>query len=182
MPNSGLFVLLVLLAACGGRDAASGKETASATTGQNGAAESPNARSACDLATEAEIGALAGTMVRAEAGRAGRGWSTCEYMGTANDVPYLSVTAHFSNGGEAFETYRAGMGIAGDMMRAAEGVELDSIVKPGPVPGLGDAAIYVELGPSVVLDGDHFLELMLFYMPDARAKFRPLAEMLLARM
>lgn len=182
MRDTALGVLLAGLVACGGADAAGGRVDEPQSAGQTESAEPAAGRSACDLATEAEIGALAGETVRAKAGRAGRGWSTCEYLGTANEVPYLSVTAHFSNGGEAFEIYRAGMGIAGDMWRAAEGVELDSVVKPGPVPGLGDAAIYAELGPSVVLDGDRFLELMLFYMPDARAKFRPLSQMLLDRM
>lgn len=182
MRNTGLFVLLAGLAACGGSDAANGRETARATAGQDGAAESPDARSACELASEAEIGAIAGEAVSAKPGKGGPGYSSCEYWGAVSKAPVLGVTAWFRGGREAFEIYRSGMGMAADMIWSAEGVELDSIVQPGPVPGLGDAAVYAELVPSVVLDGDRYLELFLFYLPDAKAKFRPLSELLLSRM
>lgn len=68
----------------------------------------------------------------------------------------------------------------GSLMRASEGAELDSIVKPGPVAGLGDSAAYAELAPGVVLQGD-VLELTTFHLPDARRNFRPLAQKVLAR-
>jgi hypothetical protein len=66
-------------------------------------------------------------------------------------------------------------------MRASEGVELGSIVKPGPVAGLGDSAAYAELAPGVVLQDDVFLELTTFHLPNARTHFRPVAEKVLAR-
>lgn len=177
-----VLVALAVVGACSGAEAGSGGGNVSVDQDQAQAAEQAAGRSACDLATEAEIGGFAGEGVTAKPGKSGRNYSTCEYWGATSGVPVVSVKAYFSGGQEAFEIYRSGMGMANDMWRAAEGVELDSVVKPGPVQGLGDAAVYAELVPSVVLEGDHFLELMLFYLPGAKAKFRPLAEMMLERM
>lgn len=177
-----LVMALAGVTACSGAEAGSGNGKGDPGAAQAQAAAQAAVRSACDLATEAEIGGFAGEGVTAKPGKSGRNYSTCEYWGATSGVPVVSVKAYFSGGPEAFEIYRAGMGMANDMWRAAEGVELDSVVKPGPVQGLGDAAVYAELVPSVVLDGDHYLELMLFYLPGAKAKFRPLAEMMLERM
>jgi hypothetical protein len=74
-----------------------------------------------------------------------------------------------------------GYGMARTMMRSAEGAELDSIVKPGPVAALGDSAIFADLMPSIVLDDDVMLEMYLFHMPDAARTFRPLAQTILQR-
>ena len=165
---------------CGGSESA-GEKTADAVRG-SGTAVADVSRNACELVTTAEMAELAGEPVEARAGKAGRGYSSCEYWGTRNEVPYLSVTAYWTGGRAAWETYRAATGIAADLMKAAEGVELDSITKPGPVPGLGDAAVYSELIPAAVLRGDQFLEIHLFYLPDAKRKFRPLVEGMLARL
>jgi hypothetical protein len=161
--------------------ACGGPEGARAPDDDRGGADG-GARSACELLTSAEMAELAGEPVQARPGKSGPKHSECEYWGTTNEVPYLSVTAYWSGGRDAWETYRTGMGIAGDLVRAAEGVELDSITKPGPVSGLGDAAVYSELVPAAVLRGDQFLELHLFYLPDAKRKFRGLVERMLARL
>jgi hypothetical protein len=174
-------VAALVTLACGGADNSDGK-TVEAVAGRPETAVTEGSRNACELVTTAEVAALAGEPVEARVGKRGRGYSSCEYWGTRNEVPYLSVTAYWTGGRNAWETYRAATGMAADLMKAAEGVELDSITKPGPVPGLGDAAVYSELTPAAVLRGDQFLEIHLFYLPDAKRKFRPLAERMLARL
>jgi hypothetical protein len=76
---------------------------------------------------------------------------------------------------------------AGDKMLAgSEGVGIDSlakagVVKAGPVQGLGDAAYFSDLLPSLVLKGDVLLELNMALLKKPESKFRPLVEKLLAR-
>jgi hypothetical protein len=176
----GLALVALVTLACGGPDAAGGKTDGAAVRSDGAQAEV--SRNACELVTSAELAELAGEPVHARPGKGGRAYSACEYWGTRNEVPYLSVKAYWTGGREAWETYRTATGMAADVMKATEGVELDSITKPGPVPGLGDAAIYSELVPAAVLRGDQFLELHVFYLPDARRKFRPLVERMLARL
>ena len=67
-------------------------------------------------------------------------------------------------------------------MEKQEGVALDSIVKQGPVPGLGDGAYFSPLLPSLLLKGDTLVEIMMPTVKDPEAKFRPLANKLLGRM
>ena len=172
---------------CGNSGSRADRETEAAAetrgSAENvGSNDAGRVRNACELASAEEIGAFAGQVVTPKPGRGGRNYSTCLYWAGTPGLAVIEVEAYFRGGQEAFETYQSAMGMAADLMQSAENVELDSIVKPGPVPGLGDAAVFAELGPSVVLDGDRYLELMLFHLPDARAKFRPLAELLLSRM
>ncbi len=176
---SAVFAAAVMALACGTETA--GRKPAGAAGGSEAAATGAS-RNACELITADEMAGFAGEPVEARPGRSGRGYSKCEYWGTRNEVPYLSVTAYWTGGREAWETYRSATGMAVDVMKAAEGVELDSITKPGPVPGLGDAAVFSELVPAAVLRGDQFLELHVFYLPDAKRKFRPLVERMLARL
>jgi hypothetical protein len=76
---------------------------------------------------------------------------------------------------------------AGDkMLASSEGVGIDSlakagVVKAGPVQGLGDAAYFSDVLPSLVLKGDVLLELNMALLKDPERKFRPLAEKLLGR-
>lgn len=177
---SAVLAAAVMALACGGTETAGGK-TAEAAGGSETPATGAS-RSACELVTTAEMAGLVGEPVEPRPGKSGREYSKCQYWGTRNEVPYLSVTAYWTGGREAWETYRSATGMAADVMKAAEGVELDSITKPGPVPGLGDAAVFSELVPAAVLRGDQFLELHVFYLPDAKRKFRPLVERMLARM
>lgn len=167
------------LVACGGSD--SPERSAGRDPSAAAAADAP-ARSACDLITGAEMEAIVGEAVEVRPGPAGPTESKCEYWGSVNKLPYFSLTAYWRGGREQWEIHASGYGQAADLMRQAEGVELDSIVQPGPVPGLGDAAIYAELLPAVVLDGDRMLEMYLFYLPNAKRQFRPLAEKILSRL
>ena len=55
-------------------------------------------------------------------------------------------------------------------------------LKAGPVKGLGDAAYFSDLLPSLVLKGDVLLELNMALLKDPESKFRPLVEKLLERL
>jgi len=54
-------------------------------------------------------------------------------------------------------------------------------VKQGLVPGIGDAAYFSPLLPSLVLKGDTLFEIKFALAPKADAKFAPLAARLLAK-
>jgi hypothetical protein len=132
--------------------------------------------------SEAEVAALAGEAVTARpAKRGGPTWSGCEWFGRTTKTPYLGLTVYWSGGREQWDIRGAGYAMAKDVTGAAEGADLDSIVKPGPVAGLGDAAIFADLMPAAVLEGDRMVELMVFHLPGAKAKFRPLAAKVLER-
>jgi hypothetical protein len=172
-----------MAAACGGdRDTGASKTGGSSETGGGTAAPQASApRDACALLSTAEVAAIAGEPVAARPGRSGRTFSGCGWFGTQSGTPYLELTVYWTGGREQWQSWRAANQMAGSLMRANEGVELDSIVKPGPVAGLGDSAAYAELAPGVVLQGDVLLELTTFHLPDARRNFRPLAQKVLTR-
>jgi hypothetical protein len=139
-------------------------------------------RSACDLVTAAEIEAMAGEPVEVRPGDASAFQSSCEYWGTTHQVPFLGLKVYWTGGREQWDVQASAYALASGIFRQSEGVELDSIVKPGPVQGLGDAALFQGLLPSLVLEGDVLLEMILFYLPDAEARFRPLATLILGRL
>lgn len=169
------------LLSCGGSE--SGGEGDDASSADDASAAQPSAtRSACDLVTAAEMEAITGEAVEVRPADVGASYAKCEYWGTVNQVPYFSVTAYWSGGREQWDIATSAMGMAEDLFREAEGVELDSIVQAGPVQGLGDAAVFADLTPAMVLRGDQLLEMYLFYLPDAKRNFRPLTEKMLGRM
>ncbi|HSJ63024.1 MAG TPA: hypothetical protein VK922_03860 [Gemmatimonadaceae bacterium] len=166
------------VSACGGNSG----EPADAMAGGAGEATGTMApRDACAVLTESEVAAMTGEPVSERRGEGGTTYSECGWFGTQTETPYLELTVHWRGGRETWEVQRMGYGIARDMMRTAEGAELDSIVRPGPVPALGDSAIFAELMPAIVLDDDVMLEMYLFHLPDAALRFRPLAATILTR-
>jgi hypothetical protein len=72
-------------------------------------------------------------------------------------------------------------GLGNAVMKQAEGVAIDSVVKQGVVAGIGDQAYFSELLPSLVLKGDVLFELKLALVPEAGAKFAGLAKKLIAK-
>ena len=175
-------VASLVLAACGGGEQPASEPPQDSEGSTAGATEAEPVRSACDLLMREDIEAIAGEPIDVRSIATGRTESKCEYWGTLQQVPYLGLTAYWTGGQEQWDIQASGYAAAAELFRAAEGVELDSIVQPGPVPGLGDAAIYADLVPSVVLEGDVLLELFVFYLPDSRRHFRPLVEKALSRL
>jgi hypothetical protein len=165
------------LSACSGNSG----EPADAMAAGAGEATGTMARDACAVLTESEVAAMTGEPVSERRGEGGTTYSECGWFGRQTETPYLELTVHWRGGREMWDVQRLGYGMARAMMRGAEGAELDSIVRPGPVPALGDSAIFAELMPSIVLDDDVMLEMYLFHMPDAGRRFRPLAETILTR-
>ena len=72
--------------------------------------------------------------------------------------------------------------MAKSMIQNQEGVALDSVVKVGPISGLGDKAIFSPLLGSIVLKDDVMLEIQMWYLPKPEAQFRPLVTKMLSRL
>ena len=83
---------------------------------------------------------------------------------------------------EGWEIMAGARGAAKDIIQKEEGVALDSIVKSGPVAGLGDKAFFSDLLPSLVLKDNVLLEFMMPLLPNKAAQFRPLATKALSRL
>ncbi len=170
------------MASCGGRGTGKSGEAGGGGGGGAPAATASAPRDACTLLTTDEVAAITGEPVTARPGRSGRTFSGCGWFGTRSQMPFLELRVYWTGGREQWESWRMANQMAGALTRASEGVELDSIVKPGPVAGLGDSAVYAELAPGVVLQGDVFLELTSFHLPEARRHFRPVAQKVLSRL
>lgn len=172
----GVLTLAALVSACGGRD------TVNTADAEAKAPPATASRNACELVTADEMAALSGEPIDVKPGKSSKWSSKCEYWGRTSQTPRLMLTVIWTGGREAWEARATAMGMAEDLTRASEGVSVDSIVAPGPVQGLGDAAIYSELVPARVLKGDVMLEMNVFYLPSAKTKFRGLAELMLGRL
>lgn len=111
--------------------------------------------------------------------------STCQYE-DKDGAPVFILTVYWKGGKNQWDASTAARGAGDRMLAGAEGVGIDSltkagIVKAGPVAGLGDAAYFSELLPSLVLKGDVLLELNMALLKEPEAKFRPLAQAVLSR-
>jgi hypothetical protein len=111
--------------------------------------------------------------------------STCQYE-AQDGSPVFILTVYWRGGKNQWKASSAARSAADKMLVHEEGVGLDSlakagVVKAGPVQGLGDAAYFSEALPSLVLKGDVLLELNMALLQNPAAKFRSLAEKLLAR-
>ena len=138
-------------------------------------------RNACHLLTHAEVSEIAGRKVlMADQVEAGDTFSTCDWEDEAG-VSAFSLTVYWSGGKEQWETWRLAQGLGDAALKSAEGVSGSEVVKQGPVPGIGDAAYFSPLLPSLVLKGDTLFEIKFSLAPKADAKFAPLAAKLLAK-
>jgi hypothetical protein len=106
--------------------------------------------------------------------------SVCHWEDAAGIA--FKITVYWTGGKQGWETWRAAQGMSGAMLNQAEGVHPDSIIKQGVVPGLGDAAYFSELLPSLLLKHDTLVEMEMSLVPHPETKFRPLATTLLSRM
>lgn len=151
-------------------------------------------RNACDLLTVEEVSAAAGVPVTAketsdadgtdqEANERNRmpSRSACWWEGPVGQ-PMLMVKGYWTEGKEQFEIGIMARGMAKSMIQNQEGVALDSVVKVGPISGLGDKAIFSPLLGSIVLKDDVMLEIQMWYLPKPEAQFRPLVTKMLSRL
>jgi hypothetical protein len=151
-------------------------------------------RNACDLLTVEEVSAAAGVRVTAKETSDANGTdqpadesnrmssrSACWWEGPVGQ-PMLMVKGYWSEGKQWFEIGIMARGVAKSMIQNQEGVALDSVVKTGPISGLGDKAIFSPLLGSIVLKDDIMLEIMMLYLPKPEAQFRPLVTKMLSRL
>jgi hypothetical protein len=140
-----------------------------------------DAYNACRLLTSPEINALTERkVIMAEVVEAAPERSICQWEDAAGLA--FKLTVYWVGGKQGWETWRAAQGMGGDVLSKAEGVHPDSIVKQGVVAGVGDAAYFSELLPSLLLKGDVLAEMELSLVPHPEKKFLKLAKTLLARM
>ena len=111
---------------------------------------------------------------------AGDTFSTCDWEDEAG-VFAFGLTAYWSGGREQWETWRVAQGLGDAALKSAEGASSSEVVKQGLVPGIGDAAYFSPVLPSLVLKGDTLFEIKFSLAPKADARFAPLAARLLER-
>jgi len=138
-------------------------------------------RNACHLLTHEEVSEIAGRkVVMADQSEAGDTFSTCDWEDEAG-VSAFSLTAYWAGGKEQWETWRLAQGMGDAALKSAEGASGSEVVKQGLVPGIGDAAYFSAVLPSLVLKGDTLFEIKFSLAPKADAKFARLAARLLEK-
>jgi len=138
-------------------------------------------RNACHLLTHDEVSALVERkVVMAEQTEAGDTFSTCDWEDEGG-VFAFGLTVYWSGGKEQWETWRLAQGLGDAALKSAEGVAASAVVKQGLVPGIGDAAFFSPLLPSLILKGDTLFEIKFSLAPGADAKFAGLAAKLLEK-
>lgn len=139
----------------------------------------------CRLLKPEEVKSLlAPTIVLANVIEEGPVRSVCQYEDDRS--PVFILTVYWKGGRDQWNASTAALKAGDKMLAGSEGAGVDSlakagVVKAGPVKGLGDAAYFSDLLPSLVLKGDVLLELNMALLKDPESKFRPLVEKLLAR-
>ena len=177
----GLVSLVLAVAACGANEETGGSQYSAAQPNASSSARTGLDRNACDLLTEVEVSAAVGAPVKAQETHRESGRSDCSWV-TADSLPMLTLVGYWSGGKEGWEILGMSRGMAKDIIQKEEGVALDSIVKAGPVEGLGDKAFFSPLLPSLVLKDNVLLEFSLALLPSPAATFRPLATKALSRL
>ncbi len=168
----------VAVAACRGGAPEAAAPGAAAQSAQAKAAAD---RNACHLLTHAEVSEIAGRKVTmADQSEAGDTFSTCDWEDEAG-VSAFSLTVYWSGGKEQWDTWRLAQGLGEAALKSAEGVAASAVVKQGLVPGVGDAAYFSPLLPSLVLKDDTLFEIKFSLAPNADAKFTSLAAKLLEK-
>jgi hypothetical protein len=139
----------------------------------------------CRLLKPDEVKALlAPTIVLANVLEEGPDRSVCQYEDDRS--PVFILTVYWKGGKNQWNASTAALKAGDKMLAGSEGVGVNSlskaaVVKAGPGKGLGDAAYFSDLLPSLVLKGDVLLELNMALLKDPEGKFRPLVEKLLSR-
>ena len=139
----------------------------------------------CRLLKPDEVKTLLGpTIVLANVIEEGPERSICQYEDAKS--PVFILTVYWKGGKNQWNASTAALKAGDKMLAGSEGVGIDSlakagVVKAGPVQGLGDAAYFSDLLPSLVLKGDVLLELNMALLKGPERTFRPLVEKLLAR-
>ena len=163
---------------CGGEAGGRNDEARAANDGTTGGKD----LNACHLLSHQEVSALVERPITMrDQTEATPRYSTCEYSDSSGQFAF-GLTVYWSGGKEEWETWRMAQGLGQQIFAKTEGVEVDSVVRQGPVSGLGDGAYFSELLPSLVLAGDVLVEMKMNFVQRAETRFRPLAQKLLSRL
>lgn len=178
----------LVVAGCGGgsssRDAGAEAGATPATTTATTTARGQS-RDACELIRSEEIAAIVGEPVIARPESTPANQTTCMYESANGRRPWFGITITWSGGREEWEAMQAGTLLAADIVNkelADKDVDVDSIVRPGLVAGLGDAATFSDLMPLAILEGDILVTMFMTFLPDPELHFVPLGRKALDRL
>lgn len=124
----------------------------------------PPARDACELIAADEVAALVGRPIQSRREQLERPHEAICAYGTADGWSVLYVTAYWSGGKHEWETRQPVRG-AGEALT-----------------GIGDAAHYGGILPSMVMKGDILLEFSMPLLPDEKTNFPTLARKAVSRL
>lgn len=136
-------------------------------------------RDACEIITAEDVAAIEGVEIEARA-EAEPGETHCEY-GPPGKWPVMYLVIHWRGGKEEWETWGVGRQLGARIMQDPD-VNVDSIIAGDPLSGIGDAAHYGDIMPSLVLVGDVLLEFQMPLLNDPRANFPVLARKAVSRL
>lgn len=176
----GVLSCLLLLSGCG----KSGEPAEQRNAQSRAKKQGPPARDACTLITVEEVAAAYGAPVKAIPEIKGSDFSSCEFADPAKgDFFVFAIDVHWKGGREGWSILHSGTAAATRVMdNMEEGIDSASIIAVGPVPNLGDRAIFSGLLGGHVLKDDRLIDFKFGVMPDPERHFRPLAEIVLARL
>lgn len=176
-PLSVMALVLASLHGCGGNETPD--ETNSAVSIE--AAAPATLRDACEIITGDDVAAIEGGPIEARPEEPeGPDESSCAY-GPPGQYALMYLTIYWKNGKDGWETWGAARGLGARLMQDPD-VNVDSIVAGDPLAGIGDAAHYGDLLPSLVLVGDVLLEFKMQMLNDSRANFPVLARKAVSRL
>ena len=144
--------------------------------------KAPTDRNACHLLTHAEVSALVERkVVMADQTEADNTFSTCDWEDESGTFAF-GLTVYWTGGRQQWETWRLAQGLGDAALERAEGIAASAVVRQGLVAGIGDAAYFSPVLPSLVLKSDTLFEIKFSLAPKAGAKFAELAAKLLAKL
>lgn len=166
---------LAVLPSCAGETSGDGADEVDGTdTRVSIRAEAPTTfRDACEIITAEDVAAIENAPIEAQAEVESHGETQCTY-GPPDGWPVMHLTIHWQGGRDLWEAWGMGRQLGARMMQDPE-VNVDSLIAGDPLSGIGDAAHYGDLLPSLVLVGDVLLEFQMTLLNDARANFPVLA-------
>lgn len=175
-----LLVACSIVSACTSENdrAADADRNSPAAAGSDAGTAGP--RDACELLSAEEVAAAHGSPVEVRPREdEGQYRSSCVYGVPGSNFDVMWLTVHWRGGTEEWQTQQAGRGIAVDVM---SGEADDGVTRPDPLAGIGDAAYYGGILPSLVLEGDVLLEFMMPLLRNDREHFPVFARKALSRL
>jgi hypothetical protein len=178
---SWLPIILASTIACAKEPQQSGTDSTAVPVAATRAATPAKDGNACHLLTQQEVHAIVEEPIdMAVVDELEPAYSVCHWE--SKGLAVFKLLVYWRGGKQQWEIEKVARGMADQIFRKDEGVVLDSIVKQGYVTGIGDAAYFSEILPSLILKGDVLVEITNPLAPKPAAKFRAMATTLLSRL